>query len=198
MIKNTKQIVDDPAAWKGKTSTSIDPNRKWSVKYGDLPTDDEVINAALMHQKRNLMFEANEVDPQLFSDIGNRLDTPQEILDEKYINPKTGKIQSLFYRNRDDEDVFELFNNEERLTERKFMKGNQWIKTQNWRYREDGALLEESESTSQVVGRSFYKKSTFYKVDNNGNWIEMYSTDSEGAVYNLNKRSIEYYEQKMY
>ena len=95
IIKNTKQIVDDPAAWKGKTSTSIDPTRKWSVKYGDLPTDDEVINAALMHQKRNLMFEANEVDPQLFSDVGNRLDTPQEILDKKYINPKTGKPYTL-------------------------------------------------------------------------------------------------------
>jgi hypothetical protein len=95
IIKNTKQIVDDPAAWKGKSATSVDPNRKWSVKYGNLPTDDEVINAALMHQKRNLMFEANEVDPQLFSDVGNRLDTPQEILDKKYINPKTGNLYTL-------------------------------------------------------------------------------------------------------
>ena len=95
IIKNTKEIVDNPEAWRGKNATTTDPNRKWSTKYGDLPSDEEIINAALMHQKRNLMFEANEADAQLFSDVGNRLETPSYIVSKKYVNPKTGKPYTL-------------------------------------------------------------------------------------------------------
>ena len=95
IIKNTKEIVDNPEAWRGKNATTTDLNRKWSVKYGNLPEDDEIIKAALMHQKRNLMFEANDVDPQLFSDIGNRLDKPSDVISKKYVNPKTGQLYTL-------------------------------------------------------------------------------------------------------
>ncbi len=130
--------------------------------------------------------------------LGEFLPKPSKYLSSIKRNPESGKIQSCYYKNSSGQDVSEIFDNQERVIERKFMNGNQWIKTQNWRYREDGALLEESESSSQYVGRSFFKRSTFYKVDNNGNWIEMYSTDSEGGVYNLYKRSIEYYPSKIY
>ena len=95
IIKNTKEILNNPEAWRGKNATTTDPNRKWSVKYGDLPSDEEIIQQALNLNKRNLMFTANDVDPQLFSDIGNRLDTPANIVSQKYVNPKTGKPYTL-------------------------------------------------------------------------------------------------------
>ena len=90
IIKNTKEALDNPDAWTGKSGTR-NANNTWTKKYGSLPSDDEVIKQALNHQKRNLMFEANEVDPQLFTDVGNGLDSVDKVLAEKYINPKTGK-----------------------------------------------------------------------------------------------------------
>ena len=91
IINNTKQVIENPEAWRGKNATSADPNAKWSVKYGTAPTDDEIINASLMLNKRNLMFEANEIDPQLFSDVGNKLDDAATVVSKGYINPKTQK-----------------------------------------------------------------------------------------------------------
>jgi hypothetical protein len=90
IIKNTKAAINNADAWTGKGGTK-DPNRTWSKIYGTEPSDDEIIQQALNHQKRNLMFEANEVDPQLFTDIGSGLDTVDKILSEGYVNPKTGK-----------------------------------------------------------------------------------------------------------
>jgi hypothetical protein len=91
IIKNTIDAVNDPNAWKGKNQKSADPNRTWNKIYGDNPTEEQVLNAALALQKRNLMFEAHDIDAQLFSDVGNALDTPDKILQEGYVNPKTGK-----------------------------------------------------------------------------------------------------------
>jgi hypothetical protein len=91
IIKDTKLVIDDPNAWKGKTETTVNPDKNWTKKYGALPTDDEIVNAALAHQKRNLMFRANGVDPQLFTDIGDKLDNVDKVLSEKYVNPATGK-----------------------------------------------------------------------------------------------------------
>lgn len=90
IIKNTKEAINNPAAWTGKKGAS-DPNRTWKKLYGTEPSDDEIIKQALNHQKRNLMFEANEVDPQLFNDVGSALVSVNEILAKKYINPKTRK-----------------------------------------------------------------------------------------------------------
>lgn len=90
IVKNTKEAIENPDAWTGKGGTR-NANNTWTKKYGALPSDDEIIKQALNHQKRNLMFEANEVDPQLFTDVGNALDTVDKVIAEKYINPKTGK-----------------------------------------------------------------------------------------------------------
>jgi len=90
IIKNTKAAINNADAWTGKGGRK-DPNRTWSKIYGTEPSDDEIIQQALNHQKRNLMFEANEVDPQLFTDVGNGLDTVDKIISEGYVNPKTGK-----------------------------------------------------------------------------------------------------------
>jgi hypothetical protein len=91
IIANTKLAIENPEAWKSKSAPSADPNAKWSIKYGAEPTDEEIINSALMLNKRNLMFQANDVDPQLFSNIGNELDDAATVVSEGYINPKTQK-----------------------------------------------------------------------------------------------------------
>ena len=94
IIKNTKYAINDPAAWKGKTR-ALDPNRKWSNLYGADPDEEEIINAALNLNRTNLIFEANEIDPQLYSDVGDKLDTPAKVVSEGYINPKTGAAYTL-------------------------------------------------------------------------------------------------------
>ena len=73
------------------------------------------------------------------------------------------------------------------------MRNNVWKETFTFKYREDGALTEYSESTSQIVGKSYYKKTTFYKLDSSGNWIEKYTLDSEGRIFDLEQRKIVYY-----
>jgi hypothetical protein len=41
------------------------------------------------------MFDANEIDPQLFTDVGEGLDSPSVAVSKGYINPKTGKVYTL-------------------------------------------------------------------------------------------------------
>ena len=94
IIKNTKYAINDPNAWKGKTG-ALDPNRKWSNLYGADPDEEEIINAALNLNRTNLIFEANEIDPQLYSDVGDKLDTPAKVISEGYKNPKTGAAYTL-------------------------------------------------------------------------------------------------------
>ena len=95
IIKNTKGAIENPEAWRGKSAAAANPNNTWTKKYGTAPSDDEIINAALNHQKRNLMVQANGIDPQLFSDVGSKLDTPQQVIAKGYVNPKTGKVYTL-------------------------------------------------------------------------------------------------------
>ena len=92
IIKNTKAAIENPEAWKGKNVANANPNDTWTKKYGTLPSDEEIIKQALNHQKRNLMFDANDIDPQIFSDGGGRLDTVDEIIAKGYKNPQTGQL----------------------------------------------------------------------------------------------------------
>ena len=93
IVANTKSALEDPKAYLGKNSNASDPgniNNTYTKKYNEaLPSDDEIIKQALNHQKRNLMATGFGVDPQLFSDVGNRLATSSEILSKGLINPNT-------------------------------------------------------------------------------------------------------------
>jgi hypothetical protein len=62
-----------------------------------------------------------------------------------------------------------------------------------WKYRQDGKLLEESTTSFISPGKPYYKKSTFYRLDYYGNWVEKYSMDSEFGVIEMFVREIEYY-----
>ncbi|MBL7105630.1 MAG: hypothetical protein ISS18_14990 [Bacteroidales bacterium] len=109
---------------------------------------------------------------------------------EHYTN---GKVRTWHYKNSANNDIYQTYDENGRIIERKIYRNDEWIDTFTWKYREDGSIIEESESTSRVVGKSYYKKSTYYRVDFNGNWIEKYIIDSEGNVTELAIREIEYY-----
>ena len=104
----------------------------------------------------------------------------------------SGKLKNITYAN-DNEEVTLTYDENERLIERKVKNKGVWYETFTWKYREDGALLEESESTSKYIGKSYYKTSIYYTVDSNGNWIEKYKLDSEGRVLDLSVREIDYF-----
>ena len=85
IIKNTKEALNDPRAYQGKGAfrrgEAPDPNKTYSKLYPNDPLDDdEIIKEALLHQQRNLLFQAKGIDPQLFSDVGNKLRTAREIV----------------------------------------------------------------------------------------------------------------------
>jgi hypothetical protein len=87
--------------------------------------------------------------------------------------------------------IFDRFN---RCTEEKLLNNGTWLETRTWNYRDDGALIEESFSTSRFVGKSYYKVTTKYKTDNKGNWVEKYVINNEdNGVVGLEARNIEYY-----
>lgn len=104
-----------------------------------------------------------------------------------------GKVKEWHFINEEDYDIYQTYDENGRIIERKIYSNGEWQDTNTWKYREDNALIEESESTSRVVGKSYYKTTTYYSVDFNGNWIEKITTDSEGNVLELRVREIEYY-----
>ena len=136
---------------------------------------------------------------------GNLID--EEYKDEDYTDIEyysNGKVKTWHFKTtfmysiyqnlyQINDDVYETYDKNGRLIERKIYNNEKWIATNTWKYREDDALIEESESTGRIVGKSFYKKTTYYRVDFNGNWIERYTMDSEGNVTELAVREYEYY-----
>jgi hypothetical protein len=105
----------------------------------------------------------------------------------------SGKVKSWHFQNSSNEDVYQIYNENGRIIERKIYRNETWLETYTWNYREDGALVEQSESTSKIVGTSYYKKTTNYKLDFNGNWIEKIVFDSEDNVSLMRVREIEYF-----
>ena len=95
IIKNAREALENPDAWTGKGGTRNN-NNKWSIQFpGAPPSDQEIIDAALAHQKRNLMFESQHVDPQLFNDDGDALSSASHVVSKEYINPDTQKPYTL-------------------------------------------------------------------------------------------------------
>lgn len=103
------------------------------------------------------------------------------------------KVKSWHYINNVNRDVYQSYDQLGNIIERRFEDNGKWIETFSYKYREDGALLELKHSTSEVLGKSFYETTTYYKVDFNGNWIEQIKIDNEGNGLDGRIREIEYY-----
>lgn len=158
-----------------------DDSDKWTIRYsynvkGELESKDD----------RKESFKTNKVS-FLYS---------PNLPDVRYTGIEyysTGEVKSWHFKNQHDDDVFQTYNKNGKVVERKIFNDEEWKNTFTFKYREDGSVIEESESTSRIIGKSYYKKTTYYNVDFNGNWIEKHITDSEGNVLELAMRDIEYY-----
>ena len=105
----------------------------------------------------------------------------------------SGEVKSWHYVNYEGIDVYQTYDVFGRIIERKLYRDEDWLDTYTWKFRDDGILLEEGHSTSRAIGFSFYKKTTYYRLDSYVNWIEKYTLDSEGGVTELALRDIEYF-----
>jgi len=105
-----------------------------------------------------------------------------------------GKARSWHYINNENKDVYQIYDEDAHIIERKFYKNNQWLETSTWKYREDGVLLEKSISTSGQSDVTYYKTVTYYIIGNKGNWVESYSLGSDGKRSQLSIRVFEYYD----
>lgn len=106
----------------------------------------------------------------------------------------SGKARSWHYINDANKDIYQIYDEDARIIERKFYRNSQWLETATWKYREDGVLLEESISSSEQRDISYYKTITYYIIDNKGNWMEKYSLGSDGRRSQLSIRVFEYYD----
>jgi hypothetical protein len=165
--------------------SSENKNKDWWVLRIEYDKNDKEINRTDRSKKSN-DYELNKID-YLWTDELPDTRFPDI---EYYYNKK---IKSWHFINMNDDDVYQTYNEKGLLIERKIMNNNIWKETYSFKYREDGALTEYSESTSQIIGKPYYKKTIYYKLDSSGNWIEKYSMDSEGKILELEQRKIVYY-----
>lgn len=115
----------------------------------------------------------------------------REYTDVQYYS--NGKIKSKHYFGEPNRDRYTTYDYEGRIIEIKTYFNDEWEDTEAWKYREDGALIEKSESSSRFLGKPYYKKTTYYRCNSNGGWVEIYTIDSEGNVIGSGIREIEYY-----
>jgi hypothetical protein len=165
---------------------------KWSREYEKDNDDWIVTNTYDAHgniierRDRRESYKMNKLDYEYTRSL------PYEgFSDIEYFS--NGKVKTWHFINSFNKDVYQTYDENGRIIERKIYDNEEWLETFTWKYREDDALIEESESTSKIAGKPFFKKTTYYRVDSNGDWIEKYTIDIEGNVYDLAVREFEYY-----
>ena len=93
LYEETLNSLKDPKSYIGKSGNK---GKTWEQRGLKLPTKEEVKNQYLNHQRRNLTFQAKSIDPRLFTDSGQGLDSAENILSRGALNPKTGQpVKSL-------------------------------------------------------------------------------------------------------
>jgi len=93
LCDETTAALKDKRSYKSKdrTGTPGVQGDTWEERGLTLPNCDQIKTAFLTHQKRNLSFVGQQVDARMFTDSGQHLATPEEILSRKAVDPKTGK-----------------------------------------------------------------------------------------------------------
>ena len=100
IINQTKEALNDPRAYKGK-SRSGRPGTQgltWSQRGWAEPSEEEIINSFLTHQKRNMMLQAKGIDPRYFTDDGTAFKDASQLVRDGVFNTKaeaTAKLNEI-------------------------------------------------------------------------------------------------------
>lgn len=94
LCDETIASLKDPRSYKAKAKNGRPgaQGQTWEQRGLALPDCNQVKAQFLQHQKRNLAFQGNQIDPKLFTDTGRGLASLDEIVSRKAINPQTGKV----------------------------------------------------------------------------------------------------------
>lgn len=84
-VEQTRNALKEKERYKGKSGSQ---GKTWEDQFGsgsvDKLSEDEIIGSFLSHQKRNLVLQAQGVDPRLYSDANGTLMTPSQIQNLTY------------------------------------------------------------------------------------------------------------------
>jgi hypothetical protein len=88
LYDETVKSLENPKSYVGKSGMQ---GKTWTQRGLDKPTPEQVKAQFLQHQKRNLAFQGQNIDPNLFTDTGRGLASLDEIVSRKAKDPQTGK-----------------------------------------------------------------------------------------------------------
>lgn len=88
LYDETVKSLENPKSYVGKSGMQ---GKTWTQRGLDKPTPEQVKAQFLQHQKRNLAFQGQNIDPNLFTDTGRGLASLDEIVSRKARDPQTGK-----------------------------------------------------------------------------------------------------------
>lgn len=88
LCDETQAALKNPKSYVGKGGLQ---GKTWEQRGLAIPDCDQIKAQFLQHQKRNLAFQGNQIDPKLFTDTGRGLASLDEIVSRGAIDPKTGK-----------------------------------------------------------------------------------------------------------
>ncbi len=119
------------------------------------------------------------------------LKKPEKVLEEKFYD--NGRIKFKHVLSDKGLDVYLKFDENGNLIERKEFDGEQFILQKSWEYREDGALLKESQASNVTLMNNNVDETIIYKRDNLGNWIEKIVLNNANEIIHIRTRYLEYY-----
>jgi len=88
LCDETKASLKNPKSYVGKSGAA---GKTWEQRGLAEPDCDQIKNQFLTHQKRNLAFQGQNIDPNLFTDTGRGLASLDEIIARKARDPETGE-----------------------------------------------------------------------------------------------------------
>jgi hypothetical protein len=93
LCDETTTSLKNPKSYKQKDRPGKPgkQGKTWEQRGLGMPDCDQIKASFLQHQKRNLAFQGQNIDPNLFTDTGQGLASPDEIVSRKARDPQTGE-----------------------------------------------------------------------------------------------------------
>jgi hypothetical protein len=130
-------------------------------------------------------------DDKLIENKKSDSDKPDNVLKENFY--ENGRIKSKHILDDNGLNIYISFDQNGNLIEHKEFDQEQLVVKKSWEYREDGALLKESQISNVNLSNNSINVTTIYKRDNLGNWTEKVVLNNANEVIDLRIREYEYY-----